>query len=631
MFILFQRTLTLQLALLLILASCSGVKTTTNSGRTVANKQDVLFEPLDLPKVEDDKNLEAEIIKKIKRIDKTLTGDKLAEVVKKLKAYFSFLGLTARDFKKAAVLGDLGQQAETIAGAPVQLANSQEGSGEDEEDKTPSNVKAIQRLFAASSQFLYCPDLRDWECLEKDAPLKSSAKFRKPLKKDLGVPVNAGDSLDMEVFFTQGWDGSPSAKVVDELAKRIREDGTKSVSVAMFGIDDIEGSMKPVYDALAGISQNPEIDLRAVIDVAGFEKKGPWIFSYREPQATGADLTRWMFAPGNTGVGMHTTFQYDGTPNFIKLLNGNITHDDQARVRVEWPTSNIMHNKYVVLESVDGEKSVWSGTANISKNCMGVERNSNMSIYIKNDLIAQSFIDQFNHMYNFDPTVKPKSKLVTPDDTTAGLRVGRFHRNKIPVSHRLFNFDDGTQVRVYFAPTDDAEHRAILPMLYSAQAGDEIRISMFGGTGYEIVRAMQFAVAKGANIRIAFDSKLGHGLYSWIRDAVLNVFMPNPYLDKVARPEGVAPGKISVRISKWEGKNHYKVGSLSRLQANGSYIDEQIIIGSQNWSSGGNETNDENLVAIMNVKESVPSAKAFNHEFDTRLWPGSREAGPRRR
>ena len=178
---------------------------------------------------------------------------------------------------------------------------------------------------------------------------------------------------------------------------------------------------------------------------------------------------------------------------------------------------------------------------------------------------------------------------------------GHFHRNKYPVSNRFFKFNDGTNVRVHFAPTDDAEHRVILPMLLSARAGDEIRISMFGGTGYEIVRAMQYAVAKGANVRIVFDSKLGHGLSSWIRDRVLNVFMKNPYIGRVGLPSGTLPGAISVRSSTWKGKNHYKVGSLSRKMPNGEMRAEQIIVGSQNWSSGGNDNNDENLISIQNL------------------------------
>lgn len=148
---------------------------------------------------------------------------------------------------------------------------------------------------------------------------------------------------------------------------------------------------------------------------------------------------------------------------------------------------------------------------------------------------------------------------------------------------------------------------------------------MFGGTGFEIVRAMQFAVAKGANIKIAFDRRLGHGLTSWIRDAVLNVNMVNPYIGKLG---DIQPGSIKYRVSTWAGKNHYKAGTLSRKLADGSFRAEQIIVGSQNWSSSGNDGNDENLISIQNLGSNVQAAYLFNQEFDTRLWPKSREERP---
>jgi len=231
-------------------------------------------------------------------------------------------------------------------------------------------------------------------------------------------------------------------------------------------------------------------------------------------------------------------------------------------------------------------------------------------------------------MFDFDPTLTVKSKLVRNSDEKSPAMAGRFHRNKYPVSKRFFKFNDGTNVRVHFAPTDDAEHRVILPMLLSAKEGDEIRISMFGGTGYEIVRAMQFAVAKGANIKIVYDSKLGHGLTSWTRDRVLNVFMDNPYIGKILNAPK-KPGSISVRISTWKGKNHYKAGTITRRLDNGTLRAEQIIVGSQNWSSGGNDYNDENLISIQNTDKDVEAAVLFNKEFDTRLWVKSRDERPR--
>jgi phosphatidylserine/phosphatidylglycerophosphate/cardiolipin synthase-like enzyme len=104
--------------------------------------------------------------------------------------------------------------------------------------------------------------------------------------------------------------------------------------------------------------------------------------------------------------------------------------------------------------------------------------------------------------------------------------------------------------------------------------------------------------------------------------------MANPYIGKIPNPPAKA-GSISVRISTWKGKNHYKAGTITRKMENGSMRAEQIIVGSQNWSSGGNDYNDENLISIQNLNSDVKAAKMFNQEFDTRLWVQSRDERPR--
>ncbi|MBC7537496.1 MAG: hypothetical protein H7281_01645 [Bacteriovorax sp.] len=636
----YTRTLLVITLLFTFINSCSSNKLGRSSTplRQVATSDSLTIPgPSEFPQITKDSGELAAALKiALKKSTKGMPEADLNAATDRLRHYLMFLGLTAKDFKKAetatAVVTPEGEVAAVDSSKKPPVAIDAEESS-DEEDKTPSNLNAIQRLFIASTQFLDCQNLLDWECLEKTPKLKPRADFRIPAKENLGAPIIAGDSLDMDVFFTEAWDGSPSGEVAARFAERLSNDVGKSLSIAMYGIDDIKGSMSGVYNAIVNHARTSSVNVRAVIDVSGFEKgKSPWVFDYVQPSVTSPNYANWLFGESTTNPGgMHATFQYDGTPSFIHEMNDGIKTQEESRVRLEWATSHIMHNKYAVLENHDGVKAVWAGTANISNHCMGTEANSNMSVYIRNDLIANAYLDEFNLMFNFDPAVSVKSKLVVNSDDKNPVQVGRFHRNKFPVSQRFFKFNDGTNVRVHFAPTDDAEHRAILPMLLSASVGDEIRISMFGGTGYEIIRAMQYAVAKGANVRIVFDSKLGHGLTSWTRDSILNVFMKNPYIGLVGLPTNEKIGAISVRSSTWKGKNHYKVGTLTRRQANGEMNAEQIIVGSQNWSGGGNDNNDENLISIQNLKANVKAAKMFNAEFDNRLWVKSREEKPRLR
>lgn len=631
------------LAALLFLSACSSVpETPKKTLRKMASSESEVALVQTLPKLtSDDGELLSEIKRALKNRTKGKTDEELTAAATKLRDYLLFLGLSAKDLKKAEAEVIEGEEASSVKKKTndkakdklfdlpeqsQQSASDDNDTGGEEEDKTPSNLRAVLRLFIASTQFLDCPSMVDWECLEKTPTFKPTADFRIE-RSDLSSPVHAGDSLDMDVYFTEGWDKSAPSGVAQRFAEKIQKDAQKSLSIAMYGIDDIKGSMSGVYQSILDRAKSNETKVRAVVDVMGVERsETPWVFSYVD-RPEYAD--KYIFGSSKnpeTPENMHLTFQYDGTPHFIRELNEGITSDEESRVRIEWSFPKIMHNKFAVMEKDNGDKAVWTGTANISKNCMGVEANANMSVYIRNNAIADAFLDQFNLMFDFDKGLAVKSKLVTQVSENEPSLAGRFHRSKYPVNKRLFTFQDGTKVRVHFAPTDDAEHRVILPMLLSAKEGDEIRISMFGGTGYEIVRAMQYAVAKGANVRIAFDRRLGHGLSSWIRDAILNVNMPNPYIGKVG--SDITPGKISYRVSTWTGKNHYKAGTLTRKRADGSMHAEQIIVGSQNWSSGGNDYNDENLISIQNLEKNVKAAELFNKEFDTRLWVKSKEEKP---
>lgn len=627
-------------SLLLFLISCSKtpLETPKNPHRVVSSFiEESGYGPNNFPEISTDNGeLKMALNVALKKSAKGMTPQDYIETSERLRHYLMFLGLSARDFKKAeSALSSVVPETD-VALRPLKIkkkSNLEETAEEEDADKTPSNIKAIQRLLIASTQFLECQDLTDWECLEKTPRLRPRADFRVEAKPGLGVPILAGNSLDMDVFFTQAWDGSRRATLVDHFAEKLEKDVGRSLSIAMYGINDIKGSMARVYNAISAHAKNPFVKVRAVVDVSGFEKtqpgQSPWVFDYVRPNEQSPNYPYWLFGNSSTTPGgMHATFQYDGTPDFIRELNEGIKDQEESRARIEWSTSHIMHNKFAVLENEYGNKAVWTGTANMSNHCMGAETNSNMSVYIRNNYIAQAFLDEFNHMFNFNPRLVIKSKFVVSSDPRNPTQVGHFHRNKSPISQRFFNFKDGTKLRVHFAPTGDAEHRVILPMLLSAKEGDEIRISMFGGTGFEIVRAMQYAAAKGANVRIVFDLALGHGLTSWTRDEILNVFMKNPYLGKIKSPPAKA-GNIFVKVSTWAGKNHYKAGTLSRRLPSGAMLAEQIILGSQNWSSGGNDKNDENLISIQNLKRDVVAAKMFNQEFDNHLWVKSRNERPR--
>lgn len=458
-------------------------------------------------------------------------------------------------------------------------------------------AKVTDRLMESSLQFLTCA-AEDWGCLEKTPEITPLAKYRIDTSADLGKPVKINKPLEMKYFFTQQWYRGKK-ELIDEREVAIPERATLAaelqkvidqpwsrVSMAIYGIDgigEVDKMSKQPNHSMAGVFSaiKTHPGARAVVDVE----------NYRQ-----------------TGNNVEITYQYPPTQELYQDLNQNTTEASQ-RVRLEYPTASIMHNKFFVFEK-GNSKSVWTGTANISKNCTGDEDFANMAVYIKNTEIASAFLTEFEEMYNYMPGVQSRG----PN------RIGRFHQNKFPNTRRYFVFNDDTEVTVHFSPTDDGEHRSILPMILSARPGDELRISMFGSGGSEYVRAIQYAAARGAKVRVFLDRDTTFQIStSWInRKAPVKLDGANPY--------GPVKGSLEVRHTNWKmgHMNHHKSATLSRKTPNG-IVAQVLVVGSQNWSIAGNDMNDENMLTFRNLKREFQPAKDYNDHFDKMLWPTGKE------
>ena len=537
----------------------------------------------------------------------------------------------------------------------------------------PTNEKVfkntLSRILESSTQMILCPSVVDWECLEKKPQITPTAEFRRDTDETLGQPVLVNEPLRLEYFFTKRWAdakrGLPSnnTTVAEIFGQKIRNDAKNFALLALYGIDDISGSMAPVYNAIEE-KVNARVPVFGVFDVTQESAPNAFLrdynvkvtsksltvdrideldFSYVSPkhpdawvwgrpdwmeQLIGLDpksMTvkvnsetgvskyerdlNWLANPKKAAEAIRLTFQYNGTMNLMRLLNRDARDNNSSRARMEFPMETIMHNKFAVLDN-GGQKSVWTGTTNVSRTCMGDESNSNMAIYIKNNEVAKTFMAEFQEMFDVDPENTRITKA-------KNLVTGRFHSAKRPNTKRYFRFADGHELRVHFAPTDDGEHRAILPLLLSARKGDRIRVSMFGAGGIEYVRAFQYAAAQGAKVQVLLDSVTGASPMGWMKDKTANLFDENPYSAN-AEP-------IEVKISTWvkKGLNHHKTASLTRFEKGqkNEMRAEALVIGSQNWSASGNDLNDENMVTIRHLKRSLEPADAFNREFDENMWP----------
>lgn len=508
-----------------------------------------------------------------------------------------------------------------------------------------------RRLLNSSLQFLECPDLEDWDCLEKSPQLQPTATFRQETSPDLGERVERDRPFKVQPFFTMKYydnykkglkvppDPGPSEITVAKSLGKIIDDGFQGqnwggLSLAFFGMDDLDGTMKPVWGALNRAKQNG-VNIRGVFDVKDVDPKlvSPIYVSMLEPMPTmyqDKNFFSVLNLPTKIKRGgkviekilPHSVsdFQYAETPRLIHFLNSGVSDESQSRGRIEWPVSaDIMHNKFMVFaDKANHPVSVWTGTANVAQTCMGNEANANMSVYIEDADIAQTFLGEFNEMFESNTEADTKKDSGVFFGPGGGpVAHGKFHRKKRPQTKRFFSYNDGTEVRVHFSPTDDGEHRAILPMLLSAREGDEIRIAMFAAGGIEFVRALQLAAARGAHVQIVFDSTTNGGCFSWIHAPLGNIRQANPYSPS-------PKGEIDFRVNGWVGLVHQKAATLTRKNpAGATMIPEVLIVGSQNWSEPGNDDNDENMITMRNRRSGLDAAKKFNEHFDQFLWNAS--------
>jgi phosphatidylserine/phosphatidylglycerophosphate/cardiolipin synthase-like enzyme len=499
---------------------------------------------------------------------------------------------------------------------------------------TPETLKSFgpSKLFRGSTQFILCDDFTDWECLEKAPYITPNTPSRVDESSDLGDPIQVNEDFKMKWWFTKDWyqpqDRDPNDFLVEKLAAIIKGTQWDAMYMATYGFDQIHGSMEPVYTALKD-RFTKGTDIRAVFDIKEilFPDEKPLIFSHVVPPANKPSI----YSPtpdSKLKQKQILQYQYADTLEVQKLLNSKPgTNNENSKARIEWRNDGIMHNKFIVFEK-NKKMSLWSGTANLSATCMGSENNSNMGIYIENDAVARAFYGEFEEMYNLrdfeippkkpaKPSTKPSTKPKKPSGSLTWidggdvLRIGKFHTEKRPNTPRYFKFSDGHEVRVHFSPTDDAEHRVILPMLLSAKKGDIVRIAMFGFGGLELERALQAAAARGVILKVVFDNVTTG---AWRKNNYA-AFKKNPYTNKPTP-------NFQFHIETWPKWNHMKIGTLTR-KVGSSERAEIIVVGSQNWSGSGNDKNDENVVTVRNLKRDVEAAVAFNEFFDEHILPNS--------
>lgn len=220
---------------------------------------------------------------------------------------------------------------------------------------------------------------------------------------------------------------------------------------------------------------------------------------------------------------------------------------------------DIMHNKFFIFD----QKTIWTGSTNISDTDAG-GYNSNASLIINDKDIASWYKNEFEKMY------------------ISGL----FHANKDQSTNNYTkNFPKGTKISAYFSPGDNVLDGTVLKLIKNAKKN--VNVSIFYLTNKDVVSELIKTKDRGVEVRIIMDANGASNEYS---------------KHEVLRTVG-----IKVKIENWGGKMHAKAATADN---------ENIILGSTNWTAAGENSNDENLLYIENNKELVSS---YNKWFEN-LW-----------
>ncbi|MCB9714901.1 MAG: DUF1669 domain-containing protein [Myxococcales bacterium] len=219
-------------------------------------------------------------------------------------------------------------------------------------------------------------------------------------------------------------------------------------------------------------------------------------------------------------------------------------------------SSAIMHNKFLVADS----RWVWTGSTNISDTGTG-GYNANLVTVIDSRRLATAYLRELDQMY---------------ED-------GRYHEDKRSAGPLHVRVGDA-EVQLLFSPQDSPIREAIRPLIKGAR--ERIDVAVFYLTHKHVTADLIDAHLRGVEVRVIIDAT-----------AASNGFTKHELLRAVGIP---------VKVEDWGGKMHMKSAMIDG---------HTVITGSMNWTTAGDDTNDENVVIIRDE-----ALAAQYGEFFDELW-----------
>jgi len=215
--------------------------------------------------------------------------------------------------------------------------------------------------------------------------------------------------------------------------------------------------------------------------------------------------------------------------------------------------STLMHNKFIVID----EEYVWTGSFNATYN--DAYKNNNNSAFIKSKELAENYTDEFNEMF-----LDKKFGSTSPKE----------------IKHPIVKIGD-TELISLFAPENEVD-KFIIEEIKKAKSS--IRFMAFSfthdGIGDEMIKKFK----EGVKVQGIFEKRGANTSYS-------------------EYPKMLKEG-MEVKLDGNKYNLHHKVIIID---------DENIMLGSFNFSENATSSNDENLLTVRNNKEFI---KPYNSEFE---------------
>jgi hypothetical protein len=237
--------------------------------------------------------------------------------------------------------------------------------------------------------------------------------------------------------------------------------------------------------------------------------------------------------------------------SYQELISAGIT------IMTDATTSKIQHNKFLV---VDGN-IVWTGSTNFTDT--GLTLNANNAIVITDTTLAGIYTTEFEEMW-----------------------AGAFHEAKTDNTTHILDYN-GTQVEVYFSPTDLVAFEVWAELDSIDQS---MQFAMFFWTDQILADRTIERLNSGAEV---------YGVWDQLGAA-------SPF----SMDETLASAGAQINVENFAGKVHHK---FAVVDVNGS--DPMVILGSYNWTGSGAYDNDENTLII----HDQDLAQAYYQEW-LKLW-----------